>query len=80
MDYSQRSICDLLMQNTFKFEIEDEISKKYVYKDVLTFYVGKEGWSAYGKDGRDFEGINSQTTRIGLLISEYRELEKNNFI
>jgi hypothetical protein len=80
MDYSQKRLCELLNQNKFEFLSEDNISKKYSYKDILIIYVGENGWSAYGKDGRDFDGMNYQTTRVGMLIVEYKELEKNGFI
>ena len=77
MDYSQERICKFLTQNKFKFISEDQVSKKFAYKNILTFYIGKQGWSAYGIDGRDFKGRNHQTTKVGFLIAEYKDAEKS---
>lgn len=75
MDNSQERICKFLTQNKLKFISEDQVAKKFAYKNILTFYIGKEGWSAYGIDGRDFKGRNHQTSKVGFLITEYKDSE-----
>ncbi|PGO60639.1 hypothetical protein [Priestia megaterium] len=76
INYNHRRACEFLEQNGLVLEKQDHISKKYVYKDILTFYIGREGWEAYAGDGQDHYGKVHDHTQMGLLIAKCKEREQ----